>query len=44
VSNCCLTLSEHFFSYIMVRTRYILMRWWWWCPLFTRPTRLVGLL
>jgi len=30
--------SEQFFSYIMARTSYILMRWYWWCPLCTRPT------
>ena len=22
--------------YIMARTSYISMRWWWWCPFFTR--------
>jgi len=27
--------SEQFFSYIMERKGYILMRWLWWCPLRT---------
>jgi len=29
VIDCCLTPSDQFFSYIMVRTSCILMRWWW---------------
>ena len=29
------------FSYSMARTSYILMRWWWWCPICSRPTRCV---
>jgi len=29
VSECYLTPNEHYFSYIMVRTSYILMKWWW---------------
>ena len=37
-----LTTSVQFFSYIVAGTSYISMRWWWWCPLCTRPTRLVG--
>jgi len=28
VSDCCLTPTRQFFSYIMARTRYFLMRWW----------------
>jgi len=28
--DCCLTSTQQFFSYIMVRTRNILMRWWRW--------------
>ena len=40
VSDCCLTLTQQFFSYIMVRTSLFSMRWWW-GPLCTRPTRLV---
>jgi len=40
VSDYCLTTSEQFFSYVMARTSYILMRWrlWWWCPFFTKST------
>jgi len=34
-------LNKQFFSYIMARTSYNLMRWWWWCALWTRPTRWV---
>jgi len=34
--------NAKFFSYIMTRTNYISKRWW--CPLCTRPTRLVGIL
>jgi len=37
LSDSCLTPREQFFSYIMVRTRYILM-WWRWYLLCTRPT------
>ena len=37
VSDWGLTPSEHFFSYVMVRTNYISMRFWWY-PLCTRPT------
>jgi len=44
VSDCCLTPSESFFSYFMVRTSYILMRWWW-CPLYIAlSTRWAGFL
>ena len=32
VSDCCLTTSEQFFSFIMERTSYILIRW---CTLYT---------
>jgi len=32
---------EQFFSFITSRTGYNSIRWW--CPLCTRPTRLVGL-
>ena len=37
MSDYCLMLNEQYFSHIMVRTSYILMRWWW-CPLCTWPT------
>jgi len=40
VSDCCLT-PPPFFSYIMARSSYISMRL---CLLWTRPTRLVGIL
>jgi len=40
VSDCCLTSSEQFVSYIMAIASYISIRWW---PLCTRPTRMVGL-
>jgi hypothetical protein len=40
VSDYCWTWNEQFFSYIMARTNYILMRWWW-CPLCSRPTHLL---
>jgi len=30
--------SEQFFSFIMVKTSYISLRWWWWWSLCTRPT------
>jgi hypothetical protein len=43
VSDCCLTLNEQFFIYIMTRTNCISMRWWW-CELCTRITCWVGLL
>jgi len=38
-----LTPSKQFFSYIMARTRYILIRWWWGL-LWNKPTHLDGLL
>ena len=40
VSNCCLTLNEHFFfgCYIIARTSSISMKWWWWYPLCSRTT------
>ena len=41
VSDYYLTLNEQFFSHILARTSYSLMRWW---PLCTRPTRWVGFL
>jgi hypothetical protein len=28
-------MSESFFSFTMMRTCYISMRWWWWCRLCT---------
>jgi len=28
VSDCCLTPTQQFFSYIMARTSYFSMRWW----------------
>ena len=37
VSDYCLMPNEQFFRHIMVRTSYILMRWWW-CLLYTRRT------
>jgi hypothetical protein len=43
LSDCCLSLSEQFFSYILAGTSYISMRWWW-CLLCTRPTSLVEFL
>jgi len=36
MSDCCLTPSEQFLSYIMARTSCISKRWW--CLLCTRPT------
>jgi len=36
VSNFCLKPIRQFFSHIMARTGYILMRWWWWRRLCTR--------
>jgi len=33
----------HIFSYITTRTSYFSMRWWW-SPLWTKPTRFVGIL
>ena len=33
-----LTQNEQVFSYILARTNYILIRWWRWCPLCSRPT------
>jgi len=39
-----LTPMSNYFSHIMARTSYILMRWWWWCPHCSRPTRWVGIL
>ena len=44
VSDCCLTPTQQFFSYIMSRTSYLSMRRWQWGPLHTRPTRLVEFL
>jgi hypothetical protein len=41
VSDCCLTPTQQFFSYIMARTSYFSMRWWS-GSLCTRPTCLVG--
>jgi hypothetical protein len=41
VSDYYLTLNDKFFSHILARTSYSLMRWW---PLCTRPTRSVGFL
>ena len=41
MSDCCLTPTQQFFSYIMARTSWFLTKWWW-GPLCTRPTRLVG--
>jgi len=32
--------SELFYSYIMMRTSFILMRWWW-SPFCIRPTRFI---
>ena len=43
VSNCCITLNKKYFSYIMARTNYFLMRWWW-CLLCTGLTCLAGFL
>ena len=43
VSDCCLTPTQQFFSYILARTSLFSMRWWW-APLCTRPTHLVGFL
>jgi hypothetical protein len=45
VSDCCLTQTQQFFSYmyIIARTSYFSMRWWW-CPLCSRSTRIVGFL
>jgi hypothetical protein len=43
VSNCCLTPTQQFFSYIMARTSQFSTRWWW-GPLCTRPTGLGGFL
>ena len=40
VSDCWLTPTHQYFSYIMARTNYFSMRWRW-GPLCTRPTRLV---
>jgi len=39
VSDCCLTPTQQFVSYIMAKISQFSMRWWW-CPLCTRPTRL----
>jgi len=39
VSDCRLTPTQQFFSYIIARTSYFSMRWWWWGSLCTRPTR-----
>jgi hypothetical protein len=40
-SECCLTPSRQFCSYITTRTMYFLTRWEW-CLFCTRPKRLVG--
>lgn len=40
-TECCLTPSRQFCSYITTRTMYFLTRWQW-CLLCTRPKRLVG--
>ena len=40
VSDCWLTPTQQFFSYIMARTSQFSMRWWW-GPFCTRQTRLV---
>jgi len=42
VSDYCITPNEQFFSYIMARTIYVLIRWWWWCLLCTRTTCWIG--
>jgi len=38
VSDCSLTPSEQFLTYIMARTSYVSMKWWWWlwCLICTR--------
>jgi len=41
VSDYFLAPSEQFFNCIMARASYISTRW---CPLCTRPTRMVGIL
>ena len=43
VSDCWLTPTRQYFSYITTTTSSCSMRWWW-DPLCTRPTRLVGVL
>ena len=39
MSDCCLTPTEQFFSYIMA---FFSMRWWW-GPVSTGPTCLLGI-
>ena len=39
VDDCCIRLSDQYYSYIMVRTSYFLM---WWSLCFTNSTRLVN--
>jgi len=36
VSDCCLTPTQQFFSYIMAGTNKVSMKWWWGL-LCTRP-------
>ena len=43
VNDFCLTPSEHFFSHIMARTRYLSM-WWGYCPLYTPRPCLISIL
>jgi len=43
VSDCCLTSTQQFVSYIMARTRKFSMRWWW-CLFCAKPKRLAGFL
>jgi hypothetical protein len=41
VGDFCLTPNEQVFRYILTITSFILMRWWRWCPLCSRPTNWV---
>ena len=43
MSDCCLTQTQQFFSYIMARKKLFAMSWWW-GPVCTRPTPLVWFL
>ena len=43
VSVFCLSSSQQFFSYIMVRIKFFLMGWWW-CLLCSRPACWTGFL
>ena len=43
LSDCCLTSTQRFLSYIMARTSLFSMRWWW-GPLCARPKRSVWFL